>query len=157
LFALLFWSDRASAQITLVMQIDSDPSGIALLGSGTSSASLLFDTVRAFGGTVPTGVTTTVGASSWTLNTTLDVNVFKGSLDVLDALSTSYTLTAKLQAADALNTWKLNSLTLSPASGTITSTGVYGSTPAYSFSLTIPFSESSGTVNNTVQLTAVAN
>ena len=157
LSGLLFWSTPASAQFTLVLQISSDASGIALSGSGTSSTSLLFGTVRAFGGTVPSGVTSSVGASSWTLNTTIDVQVSKGSFDILDAFSTSYTLTARLLAADALNTWKLNSLTLSPANGTITSTGVYTSSPAYSFSLTIPFSESSGTINNTLQLTAVAN
>jgi hypothetical protein len=153
----LLWSDRASAQFTLVMQIDSDPAGIALSGSGTSATSLDFVTVRAFGGAVPSGVTKAVGASSWTLSTTIDVQVFKGALDVLDALSTSYTLTASLQAADAVNTWKFNSFTLSPAGGTITSTGVYNSTPAYSFSLTIPFSASPGIINNTVHLTAIAN
>jgi hypothetical protein len=154
LLGMLFWSNSASAQVTLVMQINSDPSGIALSGSGTSSTSMLFGTVRAFGGTVPSGVTKIVGASTWSLNTLLDVRITKG---ILDTLSTSYTLTAKLLAADALNVWRFNSVVLSTASGTITSTGVYSSNPAYSFSLTIPFSEAAGAISNTVQLTATAN
>jgi len=139
------------------MQLDSDPSGISLSGSGTSSASMNFGAVRAFGGTVPSGVTTSVGGNSWTLNTTIDVRVSKGTLDVLDVLSTSYTLSAQLQAADSQNTWKWNSVTLSTTLTTITSTGVYGGTPSYTFRLTIPFSAPSGTINNIIEMTAVAN
>jgi hypothetical protein len=154
---LLFWCRPAGAQTTLVMQLVHDPSGIALSGSGTSATSANFSNVAAFGGTVPSGVTKTVGASSFTLNTTIDVNVSKGALDVLDVLSTSYTLSAKLQAADAQNTWKWNSVTLSTTAATITSAGAYASTTPYSFSLTIPFSTAAGTISNTIQMTAVAN
>jgi len=157
---LLFLCGRASAQLnqlTLVIAFDSDPAGISLAGSGTSSATLAFGSVQAFGGTLPSGVTETVGASSWTLSTSIDVNVQKGMLDVLDALSTSYTLTAQLQSADSQNTWKWNSTVLSPSSTTITSSGVYGSTPSYGFSLTIPFSAPAGSVSNSINFTAVAN
>ncbi len=139
------------------MQLDSDPSGIVLSGSGTSTTSANFGTVAAFGGTVPSGVTKTVGANSFTLNTTIDINVSKGALDVLDVLSMSYTLSAKLQAADAQNTWKWNSVTLSTTSATITTAGVYASTTPYTFSLTVPFSAAAGTISNTIQMTAVAN
>ena len=158
-FALLMCSSRSSAQnpFTLNLVFVSDPGGASLAGSGTSSASLNFGTVRSFGGTVPSGVTKSVGASNWTLNTTIDVNVTKGGLDILDILSTSYTLTASLQATDFQNTWKWNSITLSTATSTITTTGVYGSSPAYSFSLTIPFSAPAGTISNTINFTAVAN
>jgi hypothetical protein len=157
--AWLFWCGTASAQLqtTLVIQIDSDPSGISLTGSGTASTSLLFGSIQAYGGTVPSGVTKSTNVNSLTLNTTIDVHVFKGSLDVLDALSTSYTLTAKLQAADSTNTWKFNSQTLATTSTTITSTGAYNGTPAYSFSLTIPLSTPAGAISNTVQLMVVAN
>jgi hypothetical protein len=98
-----------------------------------------------------------VGANSWTLNTTIDISVTKGALDFFDAASTSYTLTARLQTTDLVNTWKWNSVTLSTTNSTITTTGVYGSTPAYSFSVTIPFSEAAGTISNTLNFTAVAN
>lgn len=98
-----------------------------------------------------------LGASSWTLSTTVDVHIAKGSLDVLDVLSTSYTLTAQLQAADAQDTWKWNSIILSTSASTITSTGVYNSTPSYTFNLTVPFSAPAGAINNAIQMTAVAN
>jgi hypothetical protein len=157
---VLFLCDCASAQLnqlTLVIEFDSNPSGISLGGSGTPSASLAFGAVRAFGGTIPSGVTESVASASWTLSTILDVNVQKGSLDVLDVLSTSYTLTAQLQSADSQNTWKWNSTILSTASTTITSAGVYGSAPSYGFSLTIPFSAPAGSISNSINFTAVAN
>lgn len=157
LIALLFWSRPASAQFTLTIAFVSDPSGITLSGSGTSSASLSFGTVQAFGGTVPSGVTKSVAGNSWTLSTPFDVLVQKGALDVIDALSTSYTLTARLQAADIQDTWKFNSVVLSTTAATITATGIYGSTTSYGFSLTVPFSASAAAISNTINFTAVAN
>jgi hypothetical protein len=160
LVGVLCWCRPASAQLnelTLVMTIDTDPSGILLSGSGTAAASAGFGSLQAFGGTVPSGVTKTVGASSWTLSTTIDVKVSKGTLDVADILSTSYTLSAELESADSTNIWRWNSMTLSTSSATITSSGTYNSTPSYTFSLTIPFSESAHTISNTIQMTAVAN
>jgi hypothetical protein len=139
------------------MQISQDPSGIALSGSGSAATSASFGTVRAFGGSVPTGVTKTADASGFTLNTTIDVNVSKGLLDLLDLLSTSYTLRAQLLVADSQNTWKWNSVSLSTTPATITAAGNYRSTTPYTFSLTIPFSEAARTISNTIQLTAVAN
>ncbi len=154
LVALLFWSCRASAQLTLTVAFVSDPSGITLSGSGTSSASLSFGTVQAFGGTVPSGVTKSVAGNSWTLSTPFDVLVQKG---VLDSLSANYTLTAKLQAADIQDTWKFNSVVLSTTAATITATGIYGNTTSYGFRLTVPFSASAGAISNTINFTAVAN
>jgi hypothetical protein len=157
LAALLLWSSRGLAQTTLTVAFISDPSGISLSGSGTSSASLSFGTVQAFGGTLPTGVAKSVAANNWTLSTPIDVRVQKGALDIQDLLSTSYTLTARLQAADVQNTWKLHSVTLSTTSATITSTGAYNSTVAHSFSLTVPFSASAGGISNTINITVTAN
>jgi hypothetical protein len=153
LAALLFLSSRSSAQLTITLTFASDPAGIALSGSGTSSASVGFGSVQAFGGSVPAGVTKNTGATNWTLSTPIDVRVQKGALDVL---STSYTLTAQLQAADLQNTWKWNSVTLSTATATITAAGAYG-TAAHNFSLTIPFSASAGSINNTINFTVTAN
>jgi hypothetical protein len=150
LIALLLWNGRSSAQVVLLAFV-SDPSGIALSGSGTSSVSMNFGTLQAFGGTVPSGVAKTVAANSWTLSTTIDVKVTQ-----IGILSSSYTLTAGLQAADVLNTWKLKTVSLSTTSATITTTGAYGTTPE-SFSLTVPFSASAGAINNTINLTATAN
>jgi hypothetical protein len=154
LFALLLWSCRASAQLTLTIAFITDGSGISLVGSGTPAASLPFGTVQAFGGTVPTRVTKSVGPSSWTLSTPIDIQVQKG---LLDTLSTSFTLTAQLQSADLINTWKWNSVTLSTAPATITTTGAYATVTAHTFSLTVPFSEVAGVIMNTINFTAVAN
>jgi hypothetical protein len=75
---------------------------------------------------------------------------------ILDVLSPSYTLTARLQTSDLTNTWKFNAVTLSTTSATITSAGAYGTT-ANSFSLTVPFSAAAGAINNTINFTVTAN
>jgi hypothetical protein len=149
--ALLLCGGRGWAQVALAFV--SDPSGIALSGSGTSAASMSFGSIRAFGGTVPSGVTKSTNASSFTLQTTIDVQVQRG---LLDLLSPSYTLTARLQTSDLTNTWKFNAVTLSTTAATITSTGAYGTT-ANSFSLTVPFSAGAGAVSNTINFTVIAN
>jgi hypothetical protein len=153
LVALLLSSVRSSAQLTISLTFVSDPGGIALSGSGTSAASASFGTVQAFGGAVSSGVTKSVGANSWTLSTPIDITVQKG---VLDLLSPSYTLTAKLQTSDLTNTWKLNAVTLSTTAATITGAGAYGTT-VNSFSLTVPFSAVAGAINNTINFTVTAN
>lgn len=146
---ILLWSCRSSAQ-TVTMTIVTDPSGIALTGSGTAATAMIFGAVQAFGGTVPSGVTKTIGTSSWTLTTPIDLHVTQVGV------SSSYSLTAQLTLSDAQNTWKLNGVTLSTAASTITASHGYG-TAAYTFSLTIPFSAAAGTVLNTVDLIVTAN
>src|SRR5260370_21543654 len=81
LIALFFWSRPASAQVTLTIAFVSDPSGITLSGSGTSSASLSFGTVQAFGGTVPSGVTKSVAGNSCALSTPFQGLGPEGALD----------------------------------------------------------------------------
>jgi hypothetical protein len=147
--AILLWSCRSSAQV-VALTIVTDPSGITLTGSGTSAVSMSFGTVQAFGGTVPTQVTRTVGASSWTLSTPIDLQVTQ------IGISTSYSLTAQLTVSDAQNTWKLNAVTLSTGASTITASHAYG-TAAYTFSLTIAFSAAAGSITNTVDLIVTAN
>jgi hypothetical protein len=156
LAAVLFCSGRSWAQagLTITVQFSTDPSGLALSGSGTAAATAAFGTVQAYGGTVPTGVTKSVGASNWILSTPIDVLVQKGTLD---ALSTSYTLTAALQASDLTHIWKLNSVTLSTTASTLTASGVYAATVVYTFSLTVPFSAAAGAINNTINFTVTAN
>jgi len=155
LAAVLLWSSRSCAQgLTISVQFITDPSGLSLTGSGTAAATAAFGTVQAYGGTIPTGVTKTVGASNWILSTPIDVLVQKGTLDVL---STSYTLTAALQASDLNHTWKFNSVTLSTTASIITASGVYAATVVYNFSLTVPFSTAAGAINNTINFTVTAN
>jgi hypothetical protein len=149
LMAILLWGCRASAQV-VIMTIVTDPSGIALTGSGTPAAVMAIGTVQAFGGTVPSGVTRIAGMNSWTLATPIDLDVTQVGT------STSYNLTAQLTLSDAQNTWKLNSVTLSTAASTIAAAHAYG-TAAYNFSLTIPFSAAAGSISNTVDFIVTAN
>jgi hypothetical protein len=138
----------ASVSLTFV----TDGAGITLGGSGTSAATIAFGSVQAYGGSVPANVTKAVnGTTNWSLSTPFDVVV-----QVANQTSSNYTLTAALQAADATNTWALGATNLSTTPATLTSTGAYGST-AYTFHLTIPFSEAAGAISNTINFTATAN
>ncbi|MFY9559841.1 MAG: hypothetical protein WAQ52_06380 [Terriglobales bacterium] len=148
---LLLPAPNANAQISLVF--NSDPSGISLTGSGSAAASMALGNVQAYGGIVPGGVTKTVnGASSWTLSTPFDVQVTPAQG------GTTYTLTAMLLLADAVNTWKIGAVTLNGATAsTLTMTGIYNVNTPYTFNLTIPFSEAPGMITNTMIFTAISN
>jgi hypothetical protein len=152
--ALLYVPSASAASLTLTFS--SDPSGISLGGSGTSSSTMAFGSVRAYGGVVPAGVTKSInGTTSWTLSTPIDVLVTKSGMGNNSA---NYTMTAQLQTSSLTYTWKLGAATLTSASpATIAATGVYGSNTAYTFSLTIPFSASAGSVNNTLDIIVTAN
>jgi hypothetical protein len=150
----------AACSLTLTLQ--SDASGIVLGGSGTSSASMSFGTMQAFSGSVPSGVTKSVGSSNWKISTPFDVKVTCENLTTLLpctlVMSASYTLTAQLQSSDSTNTWQVGSSTLSSSSAsTLTASGTYSQATAYSFALTIPFVEPSGTISNSINFVATAN
>jgi hypothetical protein len=150
------------AVCSLSISVQSDASGLALGGSGSSAATMSFGSMQAFGGSVPSGVTKAVGTSNWTISTPFDVKV--GCTNLLTLLpctiitSPTYNLTAQLQSSDTTNTWKIASLTLSSTTPvTLTSGGTYSVVTAFTFALTIPFTEASGTISNTVNFVAVAN
>jgi hypothetical protein len=157
---------RASGQClpavcSLTFTLQSDASGLTLGGSGTSSASMSFGSMQAFGGLVPSGVTKTTASSSWTISTPFDVTVTcKNLITLLScnlATSGSYVLTAQLQSADATNTWKVGGVTLTNVSAsTLSSSSSYGQT-AYTFALTVPFSEAPGIIRNQINFVAIAN
>jgi hypothetical protein len=146
---------------SLTFTLQSDASGMTLGGSSTNSASMSFGPMQAFGGAVPSGVTKITAASSWTISTPFDVTVTCKNLTSLLpcnlATSASYVLTAQLQLADAANTWKVGGHTLTNVSAsTLSSNASYGQA-AYTFALTVPFSESSGIVSNQINFVAIAN
>lgn len=151
--ALLLVQPAMSAG-SLTLTFNSDASGISLGGTGTSHATIAFGSVRAYGGVVPAGVTKSInGTSSWALSTPIDVRVTKAGV-----VSASYTMTAQLQTSDPTLTWKLGTATVtSAAAATVTVAGVYGSKTPYTFSLTIPFSASARTVNNTINIVVTSN
>jgi hypothetical protein len=138
----------SSVSLTFV----TDASGIALGGTGTSAATIAFGAVQAYGGSVPANVTKTVnGTTSWKLATPFDIVV-----EVANQTSANYTLTAALNAADAVNTWAVGATFLTTTPASITATGAYGST-AYTLTLTIPFSAAAGAISNTLNFVATAN
>ena len=152
---LAFLSARPANAASLTLTFSSDANGIFLGGSGTSSSTIAFGSVHAYGGVVPGGVTRSInGTTNWTLSTPIDVRVTKTGL----GNSANYTMTAQLQTSGLTYTWKLGPATLTSAfPATVTAAGVYGSTTAYIFSLTIPFSASAGTVSNTLDIIVTAN
>src|SRR5579871_4700291 len=144
--------------ITIALQ--SDASGLALGGSGTAAATMSFGTMQAFGGGVPSGVTKSLTSTTWTISTPFDVKVTCTNLLTLLPctllVTPTFTLTAQLQSSDSTNTWKISGSTLSSASATtLTSSGTYAATTAYTFGLTIPFTETAGIISNTINFVAV--
>jgi hypothetical protein len=140
-----------ASSVSLILQTDA--SGMTLTNSGTSAVTAAFGTMSAYGGAVPTGVTRTVTApTNWKISTPFDAIV-----QVANQTSTNYTLTAQLQTADSTNTWAIGATTITSGSAaTLTATGAYGNT-AFTFSLTIPFSEAAGAISNTINFVATAN
>jgi hypothetical protein len=151
--ASLCTSPAGAASLTLTFS--SAAGGIALGGSGTSAATVAFGSVKAYGGIVPAGVTKSInGTTDWTVSTPINLLVTKQGL----GNSANYTLTAQLQTSDLAHTWKLGAATVTSASpATVTATGAYGSTTPYTLSLTIPFSASAGSVNNTLNIIVTSN
>jgi hypothetical protein len=140
---------------SLTLTFSSAAGGIALGGSGTSASTVAFGSVSAYGGVVPAGVTKSInGTTNWTVSTPINVLVTKQGL----GNSANYTLTAQLQTSDLAHTWKLGAATVTSASpATVTATGAYGSATPYTLSLTIPFSASAGSVNNTLNIIVTSN
>ena len=142
----------ATVQSSISMVFNTDTNGVTLGNAGTNAATLSFGTISAYG-TPAANVTQSVGASSFTVSTPFDVLV-----SMANSTSANYTLKAQLNAADAVNSWALNTKPITNASQqTLTSTGSYGSASAYTLALTVPFSSSAPSISNTINFAATAN
>jgi hypothetical protein len=128
--------------------------GFAVTGTGSATASLPFGNVQMYGGTVPTNVTRTLtGKTAFTLSTPINVEV-----DLANQASDNYSLLGTLASADAVNTWTFNAIAVTSAGATPQVTaGTYGSAAPYVFAVTIPASNTSGTLTNSINFTATAN
>jgi hypothetical protein len=141
----------ATVQGSINLTFVTDASGLAVTGTGTSTASLPFGNVSMYSGTVPANVTKTIGATSFSLSTPFDVRV-----DLANSASTTYTLTATLSAVDSTNTWWLGAIDISAgAPHALTAAGVFGTAVPYTFKLTVPASATAGLVSNSINFTAV--
>jgi hypothetical protein len=98
------------------------------------------------------GVSRTVSASDFTVSSPFGVKVVKAN-----SSSANYTLSAALGSADATNTWKINSTTLSTSSQSLGASYSYGSAVSHTVYLTVPFTASTGAVSKVLNFTAVAN
>ena len=143
-----------NSSISLVFNTDV-AAGVPLAsGNGTSTASLAFGNVSAFGALASGKITRTVGANSFTVSTPVDVFVSQ-----FNSNSANYRLTAQLGAADAVNTWSVGGVTVTNgAAATITSTGAYATNNAFAVAITVPFTSASGTsITNSIVYTATSN
>jgi hypothetical protein len=142
----------ATIESSISLTFETDASGVSLVGAGTSSATLAFGTVSAYG-TIATGnVTRTLGASDFTVSSPFGVKVVKAN-----SASTTYTLQAALASADATNTWTIGSTALTTANQTLGSSYSYGGAVPHTMKLTVPFSASAGAVSKNVNFTATSN
>jgi hypothetical protein len=144
----------ATVQGSIQLLFISDASGVPLSGSGTSTATLAFGNVSAFGPLAANINRSVVPGTSFTVSTPVDVQVNK-----TNSASANYTLTAQLGATDAVNTWQVagNTVTSGPAV-TITGTGTYGTAASEAIAITVPNATASGTlISNSIKYLATAN
>ena len=147
-------SATVNSSISLVFKTDTAVPGVTLGASGTNASTLDFGPVQAFGGTLTTGVTRSTGANSFTVSSAVDVRVDKFNSNIA-----TYSLTAQLGTADAVNTWTVGGVTVTNGSAApITATGSYGHDVNFPVAITIPFTTASGTsISNSIKYLATSN
>jgi hypothetical protein len=128
--------------------------GFPVTGTGTATASLALGSMQMYGGTVPSTVSRVLtGITAFTLSTPVNVEV-----DLANQSSPNYSLLANLSSADTVNTWTfagnaVTALGLTPQ----VSSGTYGSASPYTFAVTVPAGNNTGSLSNTLSFTATAN
>jgi hypothetical protein len=145
----------ATVQGSLKLAFNSDASGLTLTGAGSNSATLPFGTVMAYGGSLPSTITRAVSSdnTTFTISTPIDVYVFKANVS-----SSNFTLTAQINTADSVNTWTVNNVAVTNGSAVaVTSTGSYATNVSMPVALTVPFSNNTGSVSNTINFTVTTN
>jgi hypothetical protein len=143
-----------TVQGSILLTFVTDASGLAVTGTGTSTASLPFGNVKMFGGSVPTNVTKTVsGTTSFSVATPFDVRV-----DLANSASATFILTATLATPDATNVWLIGATNVSDGGAAqLTATGAYATAVPYTLHLTVPATEAAGLISNSIGFTAVGN
>ena len=143
---------NATVQSSINLVFNSDGAGVGLTGSGTNAATMNLGNISAYG-TLAAGVSRTVAAANFRVSSPFDVVVSQAN-----GSSANYTLTAQLNAADATNGWDISgSAVTNAAATTLTNTGAYGSSVAYTLGLTVPLASPGGAIANQVNFVATAN
>jgi hypothetical protein len=137
--------------LLITLSFESVPGAVSLTGAGTSNATLNFGNVSAFE-PLNTGVSRTVGASSYTLSTRFGVR----TTHLLSVLSPNYTLQARLQSANVLM-WQVNGVTMSTSPVTIGTSQPYGPVVPHTLAFVVPFTHPAGAVTTVLDVTAIAN
>jgi len=125
--------------------------GPTLGGSGTGVASLSFGTVSAFGA-VDEGVNRTLSAGNLTINSPFGIKV-----QLTSGASSSYTLNAALAMSDGTTFWTFGDYTLTTSPQTVATGQPYGGIIQHRLSLTVPFNSAARTINNSIDILAVAD
>jgi hypothetical protein len=138
---------------SLNVTIITDGSGFLVTGSGSSAGSFALGNVQMYGGTVPTNVTRTIGTTSFTLATPFDIRV-----DLANDVSSTFGMTANLASADTNgNVYTLGGTTLTTSPLSIATLASYATATSYPFTVTILAANNSGSLTNSIVLTANAN
>jgi hypothetical protein len=137
--------------LLISLSFESVAGSVPLTGAGTNTAMLNFGSVSAFE-PLKTGVSRTVGASSYTISTRFGVR----TTHLLGLLSPSYTLQARLQTANAL-AWQVDGRSMSTSPVTIATSQPYGSVVPHTLAFVVPFTQPAGAVTTVFEITAIAN
>lgn len=142
----------ATVESSISLTFETVGAGVTLAGAGTNAATLAFGTVSAYNTIAQSGVTRTLGASDFTVSSPFGARVVQAN-----STSGNYTLAVALASSDAVNTWRVNSTTLTTSNQNLGASYAYASTITHTLYLTVPFSASAGAVNRVLNFTATAN
>jgi hypothetical protein len=142
----------ATVASSIGLTFENDVAGVSLTGAGTNAATMAMGTISAYGTIATAGVTRTRTASDFTVSSPFGVKVVRAN-----SSSADYTLAVALASADATNTWKVNSTTLTTSNQNLGTSYGYGSSVSHTVYLTVPFSASTGAISKVLNFTATAN
>jgi hypothetical protein len=154
--AILTITGTVAGSISLTVEDGAGAAGTnaTITGSGSNAAATDLGTTFSKYGAAPTGWTKTLqGTTSWTLASNFGVKVEKAN-----TASTDYTLLAHLGTDPLTIVWKTGATPfVAVADKNLTSTGAYGSTVNYTWSVVIPDGLAAPDLANTINFLATAN
>jgi hypothetical protein len=145
-------SVTATVESSIGLTFENDAAGVPLTGATTNAATLAFGTISAYNTIATPNVNRTVSASDFTVSSLFGVKVVKAN-----SSSSTYTLAAGLASADATNTWRINSTTLTTTPQNLGTTYSYNTAVSHTVYLTVPLTASTGAISKVLNFTATAN
>lgn len=142
----------ATIASSIGLTFSKDTNGAPVTAGSGNAATLAFGSISAYA-SCPTGVTCTPGASSFVASTPVDITVTKAN-----SASSNCKLFAQLGTHDAVNTWTVGGVAVTDTSAaSINGTFGYGAATSETIAITIPFTNNTGTISNTLNFTTTAN